>query len=164
MKNVGLAKTSIFIFPFSWVMLNACDQNQTAEIPEEPRTDTVADATDVEKEKVEIVRNCYAWIKGKDTIALSLERTGNMVTGEMNYLWNEKDSNHGTVKGEVRGDTLVLDYTFMAEGMESVRKEFLLKQGEGYVIGQIDYGHDQEPYQAKNARYKGEMLKKIDCK
>lgn len=151
------------LFPFTFLILAACGGDQTTQTPHQPKTDTVTDGTEV-KENITVTQNCYAWIKGKDTITLSIEQTGNMVTGEMNFLWYERDSNHGTVKGEMKGDTLILDYTFMAEGMESVRNEFLLKKNGAFVLGIIDYEHDQEPYKAKDAQYTGEVLRAVNCK
>jgi hypothetical protein len=62
--------------------------------------------------------------------------SGRVVTGELIYKLFEKDSNNGIIKGEMRGDTLVADYTFNAEGKQSTRQVAFLKRdgklAEGY--------------------------------
>lgn len=143
--------------------LFSCGGNES-DAPDVDKTDTTADATQVDEPKVEMTETCYEWIVKKDTISLKVVQTGNMVTGELHYKWFEKDSNHGDIKGEMKGDTLIVDYTFMSEGMESVRKEFFLKKDGGLVIGQPDYEHQQEPFKAKDVKYDGMLLKPVDCK
>jgi hypothetical protein len=152
-----------FFLPLS-LFLFSCGANESEAPDDDLRTDTVSDrsASD-EPTEIHVVQTCYVWSTGKDSITLKIEQTGTVVTGQLNYVWFEKDSNRGTIKGEMRGDTLVADYTFMAEGMESVRKEFFLKKGDVFVIGQIDYEHDKEPYQAKNAKFTGEKLVPMTC-
>ena len=80
--------------------------------------------------------SCYAYVSGKDTIKLKLEKFPNVVTGMLAYLFNEKDKSKGTIDGVMRGDTLVADYTFMSEGKSSVRQVvFMVKDSivtEGY--------------------------------
>ena len=44
------------------------------------------------------------------------------------YNLYEKDSNKGIIEGEVRGDTLMLNYIFNAEGRESTRQVVMLKK------------------------------------
>jgi hypothetical protein len=130
------------------------------------RTDTVEDATKVEeKQDMPVEKKCYAWINKKDTITLTIEKAGNVVTGNLDYSWFEKDSNHGTIKGEMKGDTLFADYTFMAEGMESVRQVFFIQKGNDLVEGQPDYEKNPEgPYKGKDVMFKGTTLKPVDCK
>lgn len=97
----------------------ACQNNQSTQTDEE--------ATAVIPTKQE----CYTYIKNKDTASLSLMSSGAMVTGELDYELYEKDSNHGLIKGEMRGDTLVADYTFGSEGTQSIRQvAFLKKDGQ----------------------------------
>jgi len=82
-------------------------------------------------------QNCYTYVKNKDTILLSTTETGSQVTGNLEYNLDEKDRNTGSVAGIVRGDTLLLNYTFQSEGRQSVRQLAFLKQGnelmEGYA-------------------------------
>ena len=56
-----------------------------------------------------------------------------------------KDRNAGTLTGQMRGDTLLADYTFRSEGVESVRQVAFLTQDAGFVEG---YG----PVREQNGR------------
>ena len=54
----------------------------------------------------------------------------------MDYLFSEKDQSRGSFVGMMKGDTLIADYTFNAEGTSSVREIVFLffrdKAVEGY--------------------------------
>ena len=76
---------------------------------------------------------CYRHATEKDTVTLTLTTVGNKATGNLEFNWFEKDRNTGNISGELRGDTLLLDYIFRAEGMESVREEVFLKKGTDYL-------------------------------
>lgn len=81
---------------------------------------------------------CYSSVMGQDTMRLYLETTGEVVTGDLTYNFYEKDDNQGTLRGQMRGDTLLADYTFLSEGIESVRQVAFLKKGGGFVEGYGD--------------------------
>ncbi len=68
-------------------------------------------------------------------------QTGNLVTGELVYDYFEKDKNTGTIKGEMKGDTLFAEYMFMSEGINSVREVAFLKKGDSWIEG---YGDVEE--------------------
>lgn len=80
---------------------------------------------------------CYANMKGKDTVTLTVEKFPNVVTGKLSYKIYQKDANKGDFEGVMKGDTLIADYRFMSEGKESVRQiAFLIKDSlatEGYA-------------------------------
>ena len=82
-------------------------------------------------------KTCYAYIRGKDTVLLTLEKFPNVVTGRLVYKLFEKDASEGDIDGKLNGDTLIADYTFKAEGITSVRQvAFLIKDSaatEGYT-------------------------------
>lgn len=78
---------------------------------------------------------CYLGIPGKDSIFLQLHIDNNTVSGDLEYKRFEKDRNKGTIKGMFRGDTLVADYTFMSEGVMSVREVMFLKKGDVLMEG-----------------------------
>ncbi len=83
-----------------------------------------------------LVAGCYGYTSPTDTVSFRLEEVKGPVTGTLVYALGEKDRNAGTFFGEQRGDTLLGDYFFMSEGMESSRQvAFLLRDGslvEGY--------------------------------
>jgi hypothetical protein len=110
---------------------------------------------------------CYSRVTGQDTIFLQLEKVSNVVTGSLSIKIYEKDSNHGVIDGKLSGDTLLADYKFMSEGIQSTRQViFLLKdsnatQGYGPMeerdgkivfqdLKEVDFGH-------------GTILQKITC-
>jgi len=46
----------------------------------------------------------------------------------LSYSLFEKDSNKGTISGEVKGDTILAEYNFDSEGMRSTREVVFLKR------------------------------------
>lgn len=94
----------------------------------EPVTDVKAPATPAAR--------CYAKRSAGDTFWLQINTAESVVTGNLRYIFKEKDSNRGEISGKMNGDTLLADYTFMSEGQTSVRQvAFLIKDGqatEGY--------------------------------
>ncbi len=80
---------------------------------------------------------CYAFVSATDTVELKLLiETDRSVSGELHYKLSGKDSNHGSIRGMMKGDTIFADYNFMSEGNESVRQMIFLKSDsmvtEGY--------------------------------
>jgi hypothetical protein len=61
-----------------------------------------------------------------------------MIKGSLAYHLFEKDRNVGRIEGKVKGNLLVADYTFMSEGVESVRQVVFKKEGNSYVEGYGD--------------------------
>ncbi len=78
---------------------------------------------------------CYAGKTGKSIVQLALRIHGDKVEGTLNYLPEQKDKNTGSIMGRLLGDTLLADYTFMSEGIESVRQVTFLRTREGYKEG-----------------------------
>jgi hypothetical protein len=85
------------------------------------------------------IEECYKGIVKEDTIAMTLIIKDNEITdGQLSYHLFEKDRNDGTLKGQIKGDTIFADYTFMSEGKQSVREVAFLKQGNAYMEGYGD--------------------------
>lgn len=78
---------------------------------------------------------CFSKME-KDTVFLQILMQDSVVSGNLHYRLFEKDANTGKIKGRFYGDTLIADYTFRSEGIESVRQvAFLIKDStatEGY--------------------------------
>lgn len=81
---------------------------------------------------------CYAAIVGKDTLSLRMEVLGNVIKGKLSYNFFEKDDNEGTIRGEMHGDTLIANYIYNSEGVESVRQVAFLQMGDIFVEGYGD--------------------------
>ncbi len=84
---------------------------------------------------------CYALVTGGDTVRLSMTQQGSAVNGTLYYQLSGKDRNTGTISGQMRGDTLLANYTFQSEGVASVREVAFLAKDGGFAEG---YGDVQE--------------------
>ena len=115
-------------------------------------------------------QECYQAILKKDTILLTLNlKNGQLSSGNLIYNFYEKDKNQGTLVGELKGDTLIADYTFMSEGVSSVRQVAFLKKGNTYVEGYGDVVDDNKGKvifkDKKQLKFDGNVvLSKVDCK
>lgn len=78
---------------------------------------------------------CYRMVKGEDTANMRLNVIDSFVTGDLHYRLLGKDRNDGSVKGVIRNDLLILDYTFRSEGMMSVRQVAFKMSGTDLVEG-----------------------------
>jgi len=120
-------KSSILLLIAITGLLTAC-QNKSPE----QKIDSLATAPDT---AAVVDKACYAYIKNKDTASLSLKKAGNAVSGELDYNFYEKDKNSGTITGMIKGDTILADYTFNAEGTSSVREVIFIKKGDQLAEG-----------------------------
>ena len=111
---------------------------------------------------------CYASRLNGNIVALSFNVNSHQeVNGKLSYNLTGKDKNEGTLVGNMKGDTLVADYTFMSEGVSSVREVvFLQKDGtliEGYgdvvdANNKVSFKDKKKlKFETKNA------LTKVDC-
>ena len=120
--------------------------------------------------KVTISEKCYSGSINKDTIWMSLTILGiHVAKGKLSYNFYEKDRNEGTFLGQLKGDTLIADYTFMSEGIVSVRQIAFLKRGETFIEGFGDVIDDNNgKVQFKDVsqlKFEGKpVLSKADCK
>jgi hypothetical protein len=121
-----------------------------------------------EEEKVPAAEQCYASYSGKDTVLLHTRTAGDSIKGTLSYRYYEKDRNEGQIAGILKGDTLVADYSYMSEGVLSVRQVAFLRQGDSWVEG---YGEmtDEKGRMVfagdQSIDYnKGMLLKIVPCK
>ena len=144
-----------WLFMLASGVFMACQSNQTTQTKE------LSTAIPTKQE-------CYTYTKNKDTASLSIMSSGHVVTGELHYQLFEKDSNHGIIKGEMRGDTLVADYIFGSEGEQSIRQvAFLKKDGkllEGF--GDVTEDNGKMVFKAISTLKFGDAIefKKVNCK
>jgi hypothetical protein len=113
-------------------------------------------------------RTCYANFKNRDSTTLELLKKGEKVSGSLNVSLYEKDKNKGTVEGLVKGDTLLLNYTFNSEGTQSVRQvAYLQKDGkliEGF--GDVQEQNGKTVFKTlSDLKFDGSVvLEQSDCK
>jgi hypothetical protein len=112
---------------------------------------------------------CYTWNSNGSVIEMSYNVNSHQeVNGKLSYNLVGKDKNTGTLIGNMKGDTLIADYTFASEGTTSVREvAFLQKDGtliEGY--GETTQTNDKEVFKDKNKlKFDAKnTLLKVDCK
>ena len=97
-----------------------------------------ADETVVEEEKKdEIIQTdfCYVGVINRDTVLLNVNITDTLVTGGLIYNFYEKDDNKGSVTGKMTSDTIIADYKFYSQGMESMRQVAFLKKDSVMIQG-----------------------------
>ena len=121
MKNTSIIALSLVIFA-------SCNTEKN----QESTTKTEVKTTQTE--------TCYQHTKDSSTIKLNVTINDNMITGNLTYDYYQKDKSKGTIKGQLKSDTLFADYTFMSEGVESVREVVFIKTANGWVegYGEID--------------------------
>ena len=145
------------------VLTISCNANE----PSSKTNDTI-------KQELKAIKNnrlpdviCFS-TTGKDTAILKINISENLASGTLIYKLFEKDSNKGKFEGKLHGDTLIANYKFMSEGVESVRQvAFLIKDSvatEGY--GDVEEKDGKMVFKDwKSLDFKnGLILKKVDCK
>ena len=158
MKNTSLLALLVIATLF------ACNPKNVSSENAENNSDTTA--TPENKIMVPIT-TCYMGEMGKDTFNLKVEVFENVVTGNLAYLFHEKDRQKGTFEGQMSGDTLLANYTFASEGQTSVRQiAFLIrddKATEGY--GDVEEKNGTVVFKdIKSLQFgKGLNLLKVNC-
>jgi hypothetical protein len=108
-------------------LLSCGDENNKTSKPETEKTSA----------NVEPIA-CYQYASANDTISLKLIYVGSSITGTLVYKLHEKDKNMGTIQGSMKGNILIADYTFMSEGVQSVRQVAFKKEGDQMTEGYGD--------------------------
>ncbi|GAA3770730.1 hypothetical protein [Flavobacterium ginsengiterrae] len=112
---------------------------------------------------------CYAWRSNGSIIEMSFNVNSHQeVNGKLSYNLVGKDKNEGTLIGNMKGDTLIADYTFNSEGVSSVREVAFLKRENTFIegYGDIASGNDKVTFKDKT-KLKFDpknTLTKVDCK
>ncbi len=149
-----------FIYLLMLALCAACNSSTTVSTTADSTTAGTAATTPASTE-------CYAYITDADTVRLTMTLSGNAVTGGLVYRLDQKDSNTGTVRGSMHGDTLKGSYVFMSEGTESEREVRFLKTGNRLVegVGDMEELNGKMVYKNPNTvRFTGGLdLVKIDC-
>ncbi|MBO0933726.1 hypothetical protein [Fibrella aquatilis] len=125
MKTSLIALATI-LTGFYWI---GCQNRQTTT---ETTTDSIATGTSGMDNPT---TSCYAYSSAADTMRMTLNRTGNEVTGDLLYKLSGKDRNTGTITGTMHGDTLRAEYSFHSEGVESMREVAFLVNGDKLTEG-----------------------------
>lgn len=109
---------------------------------------------------------CYSMIQQKDTVTLRINVSDSNVSGRLQYKWHEKDHNDGVIKGTLRNNRIVANYTFQSEGMNSVRevifaiREDSLFEGYGEIVVKSDTARFANP---SELTFMKNPFIKVDC-
>ena len=79
--------------------------------------------------------SCFAYLQDRDTVMMKLHLAGNAASGTLVYNIYEKDKNTGTFNGLLMGDTLLVSYSYLSEGVRSVRQVIFLVKGNVLLQG-----------------------------
>lgn len=115
----------------AFILLTGCNQNQQQS--NDTDTAVIAESEDA------LAMECFEATVGKDSASLSINNLNGKITGLLSFNFFEKDDSQGEIKGEFKGDTLFVDYTFNAEGQVSknplvfLQKDGKLIQGYGEI-------------------------------
>ncbi|WP_225869516.1 hypothetical protein [Pedobacter psychroterrae] len=131
-----MKKRFLLLTTFALLAL-ACNSEKKEEQRDDSTSITATDTTLVPSVPVEEkVTECYSYIKNRDTATLKINTENEELTGNLAYKLFEKDSNKGTIAGEMKGDTIIAEYIFNSEGRSSIREIVLLRKDgklyEGY--------------------------------
>jgi hypothetical protein len=121
MKNLGS-----FCLLFVCIGLQSCNKNQK----------NVEDQASVEKP---VSVQCYKAVYEKDTVDLKINTLkSGKISGEMEMKFLDMPIKTGTIAGELKGDTLFANYSFIQGGNDKVTFKnpiAILKRGEELILG-----------------------------
>ncbi|TDQ79958.1 hypothetical protein [Sphingobacterium yanglingense] len=83
----------------------------------------------------------YLFLSEGDTISLALQQQKDSVFGELKYAFSGKDRNVGKINGTLKDSLITGDYSFVSEGVPSVRQVVFRVTDQGLVEG---YGEIEE--------------------
>lgn len=128
----------IIVVCFCFAVMTACNSEKK---PEQQQP-----------EAVKPMKECYQSVANKDTVSLTLDIADQKITGLLTFNLFEKDKNQGTLVGEVKGDTLIADYTFMSEGVTSMREVVFLKRNNQLIegFGEMTVSEGKEVFKNKS--------------
>ncbi len=157
---------ALFIFMIAGVLCSNCNNA----VDEKKTTGNQAKGSDsiiAITKTAEQLAGCYQAIIGKDTAALQLNVSENMVSGSLLYNRFEKDDSKGNFTGKIDNNIIRAWYVFQSEGTVSVKELFFRidngKLAEGY--GEMDMKHDTAVFRYPTAlRYEeNHPYLKVNC-
>jgi len=119
---------SLLAVPVLVISISSC-QNSKPKSEAEHSTESGKDWTASE------LAGKYSFEDSGDTIVLELKNQNDSLVGPLNYNFEEKDKNEGVFRGVIKDSLLVGQYTFMSEGVSSVRETVFGIVPEGLIEG-----------------------------
>ncbi|WP_289666129.1 hypothetical protein [Flavobacterium panacagri] len=158
-------KKVITITTLILIVLSSCKKETTTTEPVQ-----ITPSPPKEAEIVEPAGDqCYAWKSNGSVIEMSFNVNSHQeVNGKLSYNIVGKDKNEGSLIGNMKGDTLIADYTFMSEGVSSVREVAFLQKDGAFIEGYGDVVEANSKFSFKDkTKLKFDAkntLSKVDCK
>jgi hypothetical protein len=80
---------------------------------------------------------CYLYAAGGDTLLLRLRSKGEdgEINGDLTDRGGNKENLSGSFFGQMQGDTLIANHSFMQKGKRKVRQVAFLRRGDGWIEG-----------------------------
>jgi hypothetical protein len=161
-------KASILTAAFFILITAACTNENKSKQAGDTAEVIAVDTTFTAANPKNLRSDCYVYIKNRDTANLKINIEGEELTGELSYKLFEKDSNTGKIAGEMRGDTIIAEYTFDSEGMRSVREVAFLKKADGNIyegFGEVMEKDGKMIFKNHSAlKFDSMVFTKTDCK
>lgn len=112
---------------------------------------------------------CYTSRTNNSVVEMSINVNSHQeVNGKLSYNIAGKDKNEGSLIGNMKGDTLIADYTFMSEGVSSVREVAFLQKDGTFIEGYGDVVETNGKFSFKDKKQLKfdlkNVLTKVDCK
>lgn len=158
-------KKVITITTLILIVLSSCKKETTTTEPVQ-----ITPSPPKEAEIVEPAGDqCYAWRSNGSVIEMSFNVNSHQeVNGKLSYNIVGKDKNEGSLIGNMKGDTLIADYTFMSEGVSSIREVAFLQKDGAFIEGYGDVVEANAKFSFKDkSKLKFDAkntLSKVDCK
>jgi hypothetical protein len=153
----------IFFLILVLVTIAACKnetktENEVVTIPKNKVQD--------ESKNIILEKGCFEYNNNGNTIKMEITEVSEKVTGNLDIVYAEKDSNHGTFVGKLNNDKLIGVYTFHSEGIESSREMAFLVKGNQLIEGYGELNNDGTKFKdTTTIKYTSAMpLTKVDCK
>ncbi|WP_313258888.1 hypothetical protein [Sphingobacterium sp.] len=141
MRNIA---KSLFVVPVLVLSMSACN-NSGQEAKDNKENDAVADEWTASE-----LAGKYVFDENGDTILLDLKSQNDSLIGPLSYNFQEKDKNHGEFRGVIKDSLLVGEYSFMSEGVNSVRETVFGIVPEGLIEGFGDVEEIDSKFVFKN--------------
>ena len=164
-----MKKSILFFTGIATLLTVACNSSNTDNKTVDSSSITSIDTTLTPSVPIhEKLSQCYIYTKKRDTARLKVNTENEELTGDLSYNLFEKDSNKGTISGEIKGDTIIAEYIFDSEGMRSTREVvFLKRDGKLYEgFGEVEEKNGKTKFKDRTKLKFGDgiVFSLTDCK
>lgn len=146
------------------LMSSCIDKEKQEDATNDPQ---VQDETVMEDTNTGLLKKgCYDYSANGNEVRMEITSIDdNLVEGNLTYAYAEKDKNTGTFKGTLNDDKVIGKYTFMSEGVQSIRDVAFKVDNDQLIEGYGDMDESGTTFKdTSSINYSTTMpLKKVDC-